>query len=47
MIYSGRPLGEPIVFGGPFVMNRAEEIEQAYRDFRTGGFGPVPRLARL
>ncbi|GAA1258156.1 hypothetical protein GCM10009609_21490 [Pseudonocardia aurantiaca] len=47
MVYSGRPVGEPIVFGGPFVMNRAEEIEQAYRDFRTGEFGPVPRLARL
>ncbi len=47
MVYSGRPVGEPIVFGGPFVMNRADEIEQAYRDFRTGEFGPVPRLARL
>lgn len=47
MVYSGRPVGEPIVFGGPFVMNRAEEIEQAYREFRSGEFGPVPRLARL
>jgi redox-sensitive bicupin YhaK (pirin superfamily) len=47
MVYSGRPIGEPIVLGGPFVMNRAEQIEQAYRDFRSGGFGQVPRLARL
>jgi redox-sensitive bicupin YhaK (pirin superfamily) len=47
MVYSGRPIGEPIVFGGPFVMNSTEEIEQAYRDFRSGGFGQVPRLARL
>jgi redox-sensitive bicupin YhaK (pirin superfamily) len=47
VIYSGRPIGEPIVFGGPFVMNSTEEIEQAYRDFRSGGFGRVPRLARL
>jgi redox-sensitive bicupin YhaK (pirin superfamily) len=47
VIYSGRPIGEPIVFGGPFVMNSTEEIEQAYRDFRSGGFGRVPRVARL
>jgi redox-sensitive bicupin YhaK (pirin superfamily) len=47
MVYSGRPVAEPIVFGGPFVMNSTEEIEQAYRDFRSGAFGQVPRLARL
>ncbi|MBQ1091932.1 pirin family protein [Streptomyces sp. B93] len=47
MIYSATPLGEPVAFGGPFVMNRQEEIEQAYSDFRTGGFGEVPRLARI
>jgi redox-sensitive bicupin YhaK (pirin superfamily) len=47
MIYSGRPVAEPIVMGGSFVMNHAHEIEQARRDFRSGGFGPVPRLARL
>ncbi|OLT14390.1 pirin family protein [Pseudonocardia sp. CNS-139] len=47
MVCSGRPVGEPIVLGGPFVMNSAEEIEQAYRDFRTGTFGPVPKTTRL
>jgi quercetin 2,3-dioxygenase len=47
MVYSGRPVAEPIVLGGPFVMNSTEEIEQAYRDFRSGAFGQVPRLARL
>jgi redox-sensitive bicupin YhaK (pirin superfamily) len=47
MVYSGRPVREPIVLGGPFVMNTTDEIEQAYRDFRSGGFGRVPRLARL
>jgi redox-sensitive bicupin YhaK (pirin superfamily) len=47
MVYSGPPVGEPIVLGGSFVMNDAREIEQAYRDYRSGGFGPIPRLARL
>jgi hypothetical protein len=47
MVYSGPPVAEPIVMGGSFVMNHAHEIEQARRDFRSGGFGPVPRLARL
>lgn len=47
MIYSGRPIGEPVVLGGPFVMNAAHEIEQAFRDFRAGRFGEVPRQARL
>ena len=47
MIYSGTPLREPVVFGGPFVMNRRTEIAQAFQDFHAGRFGEVPRLARL
>lgn len=47
MLFSGRPLGEPVVAGGPFVMNSHEQIEQAYRDFRSGRFGGIPRTARL
>ena len=47
MIYSGTPLLEPVVFGGPFVMNRRTEIAQAFQDFHAGKFGEVPRLARL
>ena len=47
MLFAGRPLGEPVVLGGPFVMNSRAEIEQAFRDFRSGRFGDVPRLARL
>ena len=34
LLLAGRPLGEPIVQYGPFVMNSREEIEQALRDFR-------------
>lgn len=36
LIASARPLGEPIVQRGPFVMNTAEEIQQAYQDYRNG-----------
>ena len=47
MVYSGQPLREPVVFGGPFVMNSRAEIDAAYQDFHAGAFGAVPRLARL
>ncbi len=47
MIYSGRPIGEPVALGGPFVMNKRSEIAQAYADFQAGKFGRVPRQARL
>jgi redox-sensitive bicupin YhaK (pirin superfamily) len=33
------PLGEPVVAEGPFVMNTAEEIAEAYQDYRDGKFG--------
>jgi redox-sensitive bicupin YhaK (pirin superfamily) len=38
ILVAGRPLGEPIVQYGPFVMNTREEIEQAYADYRAGRF---------
>jgi redox-sensitive bicupin YhaK (pirin superfamily) len=36
LLITGRPLGEPIVQYGPFVMNSREEIEQAMADYRSG-----------
>ncbi|QIG78481.1 pirin family protein [Stakelama tenebrarum] len=33
------PIDEPVVAHGPFVMNSAEEIRQAYSDYRAGRFG--------
>jgi len=47
LLYGGRPIGEPVVLGGPFVMNTSEEIETAYHDYRQGGFGDIPREVRL
>ncbi len=36
LVISGKPLKEPIVQYGPFVMNTTEEIEQAIQDYRSG-----------
>lgn len=38
LLVAGRPLNEPIVQWGPFVMNTREEVEQAMHDFRSGNF---------
>jgi redox-sensitive bicupin YhaK (pirin superfamily) len=36
LLIAGKPLGEPIVQYGPFVMNTKEEIVQAAQDFQSG-----------
>ncbi len=35
----GKPLKEPIVAYGPFVMNSEEEIREAYQDYQSGKMG--------
>lgn len=36
LVISGKPIGEPIVHYGPFVMNSVEEIQQAIQDYQSG-----------
>jgi hypothetical protein len=36
LVLAAKPIGEPIVQYGPFVMNTREEIEQALRDYQSG-----------
>lgn len=38
VLLAGKPLREPVVQYGPFVMNTREEIEQALRDYQSGEF---------
>ena len=39
LLISGKPIGEPIARGGPFVMNTKEEILQAFEDYQSGKIG--------
>lgn len=36
LVISGKPIKEPVVQYGPFVMNTTDEIEQAILDYRAG-----------
>ena len=38
----GKPIQEPIVQHGPFVMNTRAEIERAILDYRKTGYGGWP-----
>ncbi|SDT94982.1 pirin family protein [Halopseudomonas salegens] len=36
LLIAGKPIGEPIIQYGPFVMNSRQEIEQAIMDYQSG-----------
>ena len=42
LLIAGRPLHEPVVARGPFVMNTEQQIRQAYADYQAGQFGAHP-----
>ncbi|WP_370891685.1 pirin family protein [Janibacter sp. GXQ6167] len=39
IVLGGEPIGEPVIFYGPFAMNTEREIVQAIQDFNAGTFG--------
>lgn len=41
LLYGGEPLNEPVVYGGPFVMNSKSEIDTAYGEYYAGKYGSI------
>jgi redox-sensitive bicupin YhaK (pirin superfamily) len=42
VVLGGLPLGEPVAWYGPFVMNTKAELVQAVEDYQSGRLGVVP-----
>jgi hypothetical protein len=42
LVIGGRPIREPVAQYGPFVMNNADELKQAFEDYRAGKLGVIP-----
>jgi redox-sensitive bicupin YhaK (pirin superfamily) len=41
LLFTGKALKEPIAWGGSIVMNTQEQLEETYKELRSGSFPPV------
>jgi hypothetical protein len=44
LVLDGKPIDEPVVGYGPFVMNTQQQIRQAIADYQEGRFGSIAAL---